>query len=572
VKNQENRVTTLLNHPLGIFFFYSILYFSACFFLPRHWDHNDGFMAHATVGIATRDTITHTYIYGMFGISDLLRWLQQKMPDIAVYGWTVIFLYWIGYGVAFVMLYQRIKDPKGKQLCFFTILFFAIITPSLFKPNSLTGLSIILCGATLPLLYALIKNIGFQFKTIALLLVPLCIYLIGFLCRQETALAASIIVGVFIVINTSQKLKAIIIIFLLLLPGLAITHLSFNSLDDSPFLKQTEGALYYVADGGLNGCMLDSASLKDSMKMEAVASFFINDEEEITVDFIQSMAKKKISCESNIKASERIERIWNVSGNTITQHLQYVLFNFLFLIFVLVHLASKTKEYVLFQVFFWVTIFVIAYTITMEDRHYIHLSQIYTFCNLCFIFHATRDTFNYQNRFAFLYIAALGGVVLFSFFTELRYASDFRQNSKNMELVEAEINQIAKNKILLLDKNSKTIFFGAPTQLHKFDKVGTIAYFNMAEMPLFPEYEKFLSSLCNCNPRKVVDFYQAISKMGDKVIIVSADNEMEFLQSYLKIVHNKDMYYNKVPGDFYINRVDYDKGPLFYYTIKFKAM
>lgn len=570
MKNQENRVTTLLNHPLGIFFFYSILYFSACFFLPRHWDHNDGFMAHATVGIATRDTITHTYIYGMFGISDLLRWLQQKMPDIAVYGWTVIFLYWIGYGVAFVMLYQRIKDPKGKQLCFFTILFFAIITPSLFKPNSLTGLSIILCGATLPLLYALIKNIGFQFKTIALLLVPLCIYLIGFLCRQETALAASIIVGVFIVINTSQKLKAIIIIFLLLLPGLAITHLSFNSLDDSPFLKQTEGALYYVADGGLNECMLDSASPKDSMKMDAVSNFFINDEEEITVDFIQSMAKKKISCEGTFKISERIERIWSASGRTITQHPQYIFFNFLFLIFVLTHFDSKRKEYIFFQVCFWSMIFAVAYTITMEDRHYIHLSQIYTFCNLSFIFRETRNTFNCRNRSTLLYMVALGGVVLFSFLTEYRYAADFRQNSKNMELVETEINQIANNKILLLDKNSKAIFFGAPTQLHKFDSVGTIAYFNMAEMPLFPQYGEFLNNLCNCNSRKVVDFYQAISKMGDKVIIVSADNEMEFLQSYLKIVHNKNLYYDKTPGDFYINKVDYDKGPLYYYTIKFE--
>lgn len=563
MQNQKNKVVTLLNHPLGIFLLFSILYFSACFFLPRNWDHNDGFVAHALTGIAVKGILAKSYIYGMFGISDILMWLQKTMPDIAVYGWTVIFLFWIGYGIVFVLLHQKIKPLKGKQLFMFTILFFAIITPSLFKPNSLTGLSIILCGTALFLLY----DSRFRSKTTTFF--ALCIYLLGVLCRQETALGVLIIVSVFVIINTTRKLKAIIAIIPLLLFGLAITHLSFSSLDDSPFLKQTEGALYYVSDGGLNGCMLDSASPKDSMKMEAVSFFFINDEDEITIDFIHSMVKKKINCETSFNISQKIERAWIGCQDTIKDHPQYVFFNLLSLVFVFIHFNSERKKYVLFQVFFWISIFTISYSIKMEDRHYIHLSQIYTFCNLSFIFRETRNTFNCRNRSTLLYMVALGGVVLFSFLTEYRYAADFRQNSKNMELVETEINQIANNKILLLDKNSKAIFFGAPTQLHKFDSVGTIAYFNMAEMPLFPQYGEFLNNLCNCNSRKVVDFYQAISKMGDKVIIVSADNEMEFLQSYLKIVHNKNMYYHKTPGDFYINRIDYEKGPLFYYTIEF---
>jgi hypothetical protein len=528
--------------------------------LPRQWDFYDGFQAHLVGGIATRYQLTNFYMFTCYAIAPAFQWAQKNMPHVLVIGWVTNFLYAICYGTIGVMLWNLIANKTLKNLSLILSIIFIIIMPTLFTP-SFTGNSFILCGASLLGAYLLFNKKSLSIISILLFVLAIAGYLLSYFWRQDSAMGASLIIGIFILIDAKQKIKSFFFLVPFAIAGSAIVYFAYTSLDDIPFLQQIEGAMFYVADGGMDEDLLHGVSEKDSMKIKAVERFFINDENEINTALVYTMLQMKINNESTKSLLKKILHAWQVGEKTIIKNLFYVLLNLLFVVLAILSGYRNKLHLVLFQLLFCTTVFLVAYTVKLEDRHYIYMAQLYSFCNLFFLLPV------YNGKFKKISLAIVALIAAFTLRNELIGASSYYQEARNLQITETEVNAVAHNKILLLDGESKSIFYGSPLQIHRFDSVKTIAYYDMGEMALIPQYTSFLNKLCNCNSRSVVDFYAAIGKMGDSVIVIAPDERMEFIQSYLKIVHNKTIIYRKIEGNFFLHNISSDKLPLYYFRI-----
>jgi len=540
-----------------------LTYTGCCIVFPRQWDFYDGFIAHLIGGIATNYQLTQFYIFGFFGIAPVFLWGQKLLPHLLVTGWVSLLMYLLSYTSMGLLLWQKINPRTWGNLFLVLGIVLVIIMPTLFSP-SLTGNSFILCGVALLGAYFLYFESQSSFWRNVQLVVAFSFYTFSYFWRQESAMGASLIIGLFLLAYSKQKIKTALFLIPFAIAGAIVVYGGYQSLNEVPFLKKIEAPLFYVADGGMNAESFKGLSLRDSMKFRAVERFYINDEAEITEALVLEMVELKAKTTKQINYGSKIKEAFQKAQQTIFDHLYYLLLNALLLA---LYFSTKLTQRVLvifFNISFWLIVFSLAYSVKLDDRHYVYLSQLYSFCNLFFLIEQNRMVFKKWSIAALLFIA------VFTFFNEWSNAQQYRQNSQLLRLVETEINTIAKNKMLLLDGHSKAIFYGSPLQLHSFDSVSSIAYYDMGEMAIIPQYKEYLDSLCRCNSRSVESFYRNLSLMHDSVVVISTEERMNFLTAYLSIVHGKDLQTVKIissNNEQLISKIAIDNPPLYYFSI-----
>jgi hypothetical protein len=89
----------------------------------------------------------------------------------------------------------------------------------------------------------------------------------------------------------------------------------------------------------------------------------------------------------------------------------------------------------------------------------------------------------------------------------------------------------------------------------------------MGELPVLTQYNAYLDKLCSCNSKQVPVFYDFLLKNKDDVLIISTDSRNSFIQSYMKVVYNRDIRFNILKGSYAINAIGPSDEHLNYYTI-----
>jgi hypothetical protein len=527
----------------------------------QQWDYYDGFVSHLVTGIATKQILSHFYIYGFWGIGYFFKVIQPMFSHTNSVGMMVVLFIGITGCVFTYLIWSQIgkKDYWTYGLC--SALVLMIMLPVFFMP-SLTGISFLICGTSLFIMLIYIQS---EEKSYFVYLIAILTYCFGMCIRQESGMGASLIVGLFLLLYSSNTSRTITLLIPFIFAGALISYFAIQSLSSVPFLHQTEKALYYIADGSHNNDFYEGLSTKDSMKAKAIEYFYINDETEITPQFINYLYKKKIKNQRPLHLLNNVETTWRVASSTILENIQYLFFNVFLFAWMLFRINWRI---LVFQISFWTIVGLLAFTIKLENRHYIYMSQLYTFGNVFFLIqiYKRRPLIIHKNILWFNYIVIIG-LFSFSFIDKVITIPINEERICKFNKVEKEINVLAKDKVLLLDVCSNGIFHGTPLSLRKFGALKEVLYYDMAEMPLLPEYKSHLNSFCSCNSRNPDLFYDKLALMKGDLLIISSDYRLSFIKSYLKIVHHRNIIFQKKAGNFNIQKIETSFGVLNYYEI-----
>ncbi|MFN8300459.1 MAG: hypothetical protein U0T75_15260 [Chitinophagales bacterium] len=545
-------------------FFVVLLTWLAC---PPTWDFYDGFVAHLVSGIATRGHLTNFYIYSYYGISTPLIWLQTHFSDIPWTGVLVISCLFIGNTLFnFLLLNTALKKWSGSILLAGFLLFpciFLLQFQSFHQPN-VAAAALLLSGSAL--LAAAEWQQGFNNKFlnafIWLLLTIAVLLPVGL--RFEAVLGTGLLTGIYAFFSSNPvwRLKRLLIPGVPALIGVAIIASSLNHV---PFLKATEADLFIVADGSATLRDVTAGNSRDSIMEVAVKRFFLNDEQVLTPTFIHQLAERTIAAKQSAASdiTHLPQRLFKLASAPILNHPQYVLFSLLIVLLSFFVSPGTGLRSLFFYLAFFLIMILLAYYIKLEDRHYVGLAQLFAYMQLL-LFFSQIDSITPAFKFAFALTVLLA---FFSFRSMWQQRTASEVNLKNLAEAEVEINQLSTRQVLLLDGDSKDIFHGTPFTLRHFDAASEIVFYDMGQMPILPEYRSYLDATCKCNSRNVVEFYDYLLSLKSNLCLISSEERVGFITTYLQLVHHKTIHLNRVNGDFALDRIERNNGKLHYYTL-----
>jgi hypothetical protein len=291
----------------------------------------------------------------------------------------------------------------------------------------------------------------------------------------------------------------------------------------------------YLADAHSdkdNGTLLTPP---DSLKSIAVNRYFIADTYSINTAFIDTLVQLKLAQEKNIGYSftKRLSTAWQIASPAILKNAQYLMLCALMVIFALFSKATRTRVLIFFAAY-WLFIFIIAYVVKMEDRHYIYLSQVALYCALLMLLPAIPQLAKLP---AALGLSALLGMAIFLMVNNHNRRARILANHALFNQFEADINQLAQGKILLLDGTSKDIFTSSPFHTRLFPLVKKIYFYDMGHLPLLPDYNNYLNAQCRCNALNAKEFYTAMAQKGNDILIISTAQRQQFISQYMDVVY-----------------------------------
>ncbi len=535
------------------------------------WDFYDSFNAHLLSGIATRGVVKDFYIVWPF-IPRIYIFLQKSYGNFLWFGVTFYFFLFFANTVFALLAIDFFKRNFPyisflKLFCAFFALLFCVQIVSVSRP-SITGVSFLLCGSSILLVEVFFTRLNSLAKKTSLYLLVLFMFFWGACFRIDSAVAATIVVGIYIVLSSVNLKQSLLKAFPILCLLVILFSINAKRISRIPFLKETELALFYLGDGVNKNNLYSGLSERDSMKAYAVNRFYLNDENELTISFIKGLVQKKLSAEkvTGINLFKRCQTAWQIAAPTILSNWHYLFLNSLSL-FLVFHINNNNKFRILsFQILFWCVVFFVAYLAKLEDRHYLYMAQLFTYCNLLLLFQPPNRKL-LGRKIMYPIIASISFLFCFLLIKTISGATVVNQNLENLSATEQEINRLAENKILLLDGDSKNIYHGPPFTIRRFETPQEIIYYDMGHLPLLPEYNIFLNNLCGCNSRNVVEFYNYLQENKGRLLIVSNDWRMTFTQSYLRVVHNKQFHYRKILGNFAVQKIQTGTNTLNYYEI-----
>jgi hypothetical protein len=554
------------------------LFWTLLFYLLTgiEWDFYDGFVTNFPSGYLTGEPYGDFYIYGFALMSYLYAFLHTVIQPVPWFSLFSLFFFLAGTSIITSTLLNLLQSRVKKQWHLFVIgsVVFLLLFVSSLTALSLTGISFLCCGIAL----IGISRLGnYRGRNAAYYISFLIVYTWGFLMRFESGLGGSLIVGVFIILTANSFKQILKILLPPALIALSILYYVQQIAKSVPFLYNTEAAMVYVADGVNDPDYYSGKSAKDSIKIRAVKGFFMNDEEELTEAFINNLSKYKAQAVENVHISwvERIQKAWAITLPCIKADLTGCLLNILLLMMLLwLYINFKFSfrtlaALVLFQLFFWLVVFAVAYWVKMEYRHFSPMMQLYSICNLLFLFYrgsVCPVSFSAPtSRIFFVVVILLLG---FKLQGAAQKSSETKQTLKIQEEAVREVNKIAKGKILLLDVNSRQIVHGTVSSVVKFPDVKKILFYDMGELPIIPGYKKILDEACDCNSSRMKDFYRYLYQNRNDVVVISADSRVELISGYLRLVHNSDYRFVKMEGDYTVSNVLSSGGKLNYYVIQ----
>ncbi len=550
----------------------AVVFLLATLISPWEWDFYDGFLTHLVSGIATRNVLTEFYIFGFANLVPFYTFLQNQFSNFPWIGAVTIALSFIvnATAVFIVVTAVRKKAKPGSEKILFVIgllLFILLQLAGIIKPSA-TGQSFLLCGVALLFTEKYTRHQKSRALKIILYLIALIAFWYGASIRIESAMGAGVIVGGYIALSTRSFKKSILAALPIACLCAVIVWHTLNSLQTVPFLKKTEAALFYVADGVNNNNLYEGLSPKDSIKLAAVKTFFLNDENELDETFINQLAAKKMKAEAaaNTGVFARINVAWHIGRATIIAHWTYAAFNFALLFLVIAVYRKKSIRLIVYHLFFWLVVFGLAYSVKLEDRHYLYMAMLFSYGNLLLIAEYYSALLQQKKYTGVLSVVLL---VLVMFETTTAYAKglEIKEKLRRFALAEQEINRIAKGKTLMLDGDSDYIFHGSPLNLRRFESAKRIIYYDMGELALLPEYNTYLDNFCNCNSRSVVEFYRFLSANSNELVVISNQKRIDFICAYLKIVHGMQLDIEQTKGNFALEKIGEGDKLLHYYRI-----
>lgn len=423
----------------------------------------------------------------------------------------------------------------------------------------------------------LVRQYRFGLKLVFVYFLFFAVFLVGFLARYESGLGACLLIGIFSVLY-GESFKRLLVIYLpaFLFAVFTLVYLHFKAYENE-YLNAIEPDVYLLSDAKYNPDFYAGKTLVDSMRYQAVLKYMINDEGTITPALIKTMIKEKMLVET--KQPSFITHSFGIAAEIILpalkQYIQLFLFNMLLLV-VAVSVYRKgfgsvrfILAYLVYQVFFWVVIFVLAYLVKMETRIYMPLMSIYVLGNILLLFKA--DVAGYAKKHNWRLSAIIGLIVTIGFWLVISLCIRGNEQRKIGALhnqVIAEIGQVGAGKTVMLDVDSRIFAHSNPFTVVKYPTLKNPILYDNGQMAIVATYKNYLDKECNCNSSRMADFYKFLYEHKQEVLFVSSPERLEFVKSYMKIVHGVNYDFVKLNGNYKVEQVRETGCQMFYYVFK----
>ena len=320
------------------------------------------------------------------------------------------------------------------------------------------------------------------------------------------------------------------------------------------YFNQTEPHIFTFLDAGCGQSLEEQRTPQDSMKWIAVKHWFFVDKAQITPAFLE-----KISCPSVFSLQSLAN--WRTKVSSEIAKLDYsiernkeLLFCNALAMLVMIVLMFRGKvsafifaRFVIFQLFFWLYIFLITVFIKMEDRVLSPLLIVYSFGNLIFIsqylpkFRLSNFKKNHLTYAIGIITSAFAAYYLFALVQKraLSYAHTAGYEYEEMQYVKAawnEINRLFEDKIIVLDQWAGVqLSLCRPFENPQFSKQNRFVFYDSGYSTFYPSFERDMEKLYGSS--RFDDLYRFLYKNKEKVVFIGDKDRMKLIADYLEVLY-----------------------------------
>ena len=517
-------------------FFVFISLLAGYFLFGFYYEGADGMHANLFSGVFSDRPFNDFFYIAFVGYGYVLTYLYSMLPSLPWYDiLSYLLLLLAGSTVVYV-----IDKSLAKYNLHFLILLLVKITIVLFLiyPNSLvlnqTRNAIFTSSSGLLLICYLIGGGNDKSRLTRLsYFLGFTLFMSGCLIRLEGGIASLMVFGMSAFLLSS---KTVLTLKSFLLPGIILLAIfglfTLQGMNSEKFVHQVEPDIEYQISGKKNIVELGAMeSAADSAKYLMAERWIVNDPEQISIDFLRSIIKKKHN------ARDRITYTMEIVAAQVHSHLPLNLMMLASVIFFVITFYSNGNKMLsisclLFAIGVMLLLISMAFFVKMDDRLWVPIVSV-TIMIIWFYGIVRSDRIG-----SFIYPFSIFFIILCM--CQVKYFKSYSFSLSGW-LADAKwtiekINELEENDYVLVDLSAAGYTYTTPFSKIKIEHDPTIILHNLGALSVCDQYKSYLDRLCNCNSSNYGEFYSYLSGLQNSLTVIGRLEELKITENYLEHV------------------------------------
>jgi len=511
---------------LSIIYVSLISYISFSFFNIVFDDSYDAFTSNISSFQFTNFSLFDQHYLGVLIIRDLLKFIQELIPDINVFStsyilFNILSLIYLSY------TFFNVINKKNTIVSHLIVLALLVISIESLISITHTRFATIIAGLAL-------MNLIYGNQTKKNIIIHFSLFLFGFLTRPESGIGAILFIGLAHIIFRYNLIKLIKGVALPIL-SVIILILTFNI--HKKFTNRFEILIEPDIEYALStNRVLPLDSMKtplDSLRYEMATSGMFIDTSFVNVNYLRKITKEQFS----IDEKEIISSLQDV----IYFNSYYIFFTaLLFLLLLLLINAKRIKEafqLILYNLGVFLIFVYLDYNVDIAERHFLPLQTLVCLMNILFIY-KLKINLKKTHLYPFIIVFTLMTIALFysvknPLDNQIQVFKDVSCIKQNM----IHFESVFKNKKVLINVNSFHLL-DKPYSFKIRNYTGNDYYlYDASNYSIVPRNINYLSSVCQCNASKTLEFFSWA--IENKVIFLMNDYRYKLIENYFHLVYNR---------------------------------
>jgi hypothetical protein len=552
-----------------LFFFFILVH---GFYFERYIVFFESLFSGSISGIPLDDFETLAFV----GLDIVLAKIYKLFPDIAWFDYSHIAL-----SILTALLYLRaiaqltIKRGMGFalglviSLCATALVYFNLVSANFSREV---------------ILFSILMLFAFwgwnRLKPLYHYLLVFCAFCIVILTRVEFGFLAAILFGGFVLTQWRylfaqwRWLVAPLAFFVLI--G---SYLYYDRNNTNDFAKESDFSQYLISDASYVETFRHFEDPKDSLRYLAAKELWLSDTASLKIEFFRSLQQYKISF--SLAYFKKLfpfyfSKATSMLGSFLNDDLPFLILPILLWLYFIVEswiVIGNLKERwaVLTLPLLWVIflLFVLCYLVRMET------TVLHPFLLIATLFllavHNSPAPLNKLNISRFLKGLLFITLLLHFVWTNIHLNTFSRQKAKIIvfnQNTAKEADSLANGKYLMLDGYSNLILDHKPGKNFVFKKPKAVLLYDCGQLILGKHFLEYHRKICDCNPLDNVSFYSFLLAHKDELLILSNPQRNDFIKAYLHGMHQLDIDFVKLEGDFHAEKLIDIGLDIHYYTIR----
>ncbi len=528
---------------LGLFFLnlflFGLLYLGYGFY----YEAGNGVYSNLFSGSYADEPFNNFYYQTMVFVSYALAFLYEEIPALPwydLYGYSLLLISSTLVSYILFELLCKYKINLVAKLLVILFVFTIIVAPNIVFLNQ-TRISIFVPAVAL-IFWSFLNGRKQEGSFITSIHYYSCIllFLLGAMVRLEGGLLALAIVFVYEFLTSAKKTSSILQFSIpSLLMFAVILMFVFIAKNSNEFNWKIEPDIEYQISDRQNVVPINEMqNAKDSAKYIMATNWIVNDPNNISVEFLESIiAKSKVRPDAK---GYMIFRLKHMIGRHYVIFLLFLLCILLCFYYFFNHEIKLLQliTIVLFNGFIISILIGIMVSVKMEDKIWIPVLSISILLNIIYVLNRTHLNTQPIKESSKWYL-----VLCFFIFSILgcRYLNSMIQPNKSalkksLAFINT-INEDVSEKYLMLDVSSIHYTYTAPFNNVHFSNRFILLLYNLGSLSLTPQYKTYLDGVCQCNSSDYGEMYEFLYSKKEDVAILGKKNSLKLTENYLADVY-----------------------------------